>query len=95
MEKRFSRFSVPLGLLDYINPILYSITMVTITRKLFSVMGHPSNIIFLIGAIMSVFFGLIIPTGKVLVAQRNPRPRLRLPRKVGRRLRYLSIIYES
>ena len=54
MEKRFSRFSVPLGLLDYINPILYSITMVTITRKLFSVMGHPSNIIFLIGAIMSV-----------------------------------------
>ena len=67
MEKRFSRFSVPLGLLDYINPILYSITMVTITRRLFSVMGHPSNVIFLIGAIMSVFFGLIIPTGKVLV----------------------------
>ena len=67
MEKRFSRFSVPLGLLDYINPILYSITMVTITRKLFSVMGHPGNIIFLIGAIISVFFGLIIPTGKVLV----------------------------
>ena len=59
MEKRFSRFSVPLGLLDYINPILYSITMVTITRKLFSVMGHPGNIIFLIGAIISVFFGLI------------------------------------
>ena len=67
MEKRFSRFSVPLGLLDYINPILYSITMVTITRKLFSVMGHPCNVIFLIGAIISVFCGLIIPTGKVLV----------------------------
>jgi hypothetical protein len=67
MEKRFSRFSVPLGLLDYINPILYSITMVTITRKLFYVMGHPGNVIFLIGAIISVFFGLIIPTGKVLV----------------------------
>ena len=58
---------MPLGLLDYINPILYSITMVTITRRLFSVMGHPSNVIFLIGAIISVFFGLIIPTGKVLV----------------------------
>ena len=58
---------MPLGLLDYINPILYSITMVTITRRLFSVMGHPGNIIFLIGAIISVFFGLIIPTGKVLV----------------------------
>lgn len=67
MEKRFSRFSVPLGLLDYINPILYSITMVTITRKLFSVMDHPINVIFLTGAIISVFFGLIIPTGKVLV----------------------------
>ena len=58
---------MPLGLLDYINPILYSITMVTITRKLFSVMDHPINVIFLIGAIISVFFGLIIPTGKVLV----------------------------
>ena len=58
---------MPLGLLDYINPILYSITMVTITRKLFSVMGHPGNVIFLIGAIISVFCGLIIPTGKVLV----------------------------
>lgn len=58
---------MPLGLLDYINPILYSITMVTITRKLFSVMGHPGNVIFLVGAIISVFFGLIIPTGKVLV----------------------------
>ena len=58
---------MPLGLLDYINPILYSITMVTITRKLFSVMDHPINVIFLTGAIISVFFGLIIPTGKVLV----------------------------
>lgn len=58
---------MPLGLLDYINPILYSITMVTITRKLFSVMDHPINVIFLIGAIISVFCGLIIPTGKVLV----------------------------
>lgn len=67
MEKRFSRFSVPLGLLDYINPILYSITMITITRKLFSVMGRPINVIFLIGAIISIFWGLIIPTGKVLV----------------------------
>ena len=41
--------------------------MVTITRKLFYVMGHPGNVIFLVGAIISVFFGLIIPTGKVLV----------------------------
>ena len=67
MEKRFNRFSVPLGLLDYINPILYSITVVTIAKKLFSMMGRPINVIFLIGAIISIFFGLIIPTGMVLV----------------------------
>ena len=67
MEKRFSKFSVPLGLLDYVNPILYSITMVTIIRNLYSLMERPYNVIFLIGAIISVVFGMIIPTGKVLV----------------------------
>lgn len=65
--KKFDKFSVPLGLLDYINPIMYCITMVTVTRSLYSVMGQPFNVIFLIGAIISIFFGLIIPTGKVLV----------------------------
>ena len=67
MEKKFSRFSVPLGLLDYVNPILYSITMVTIIRNLYSLMEQPYNVIFLIGAIISIFFGLVIPTGKVIV----------------------------
>ena len=67
MEKRFSKFSVPLGLLDYINPILYSITMATIIKNLYSLMNRPYNIIFLIGAIISILFGLAIPTGKVLV----------------------------
>ena len=58
---------MPLGLLDYINPILYSITMVTIVKNLYSLMERPYNVIFLIGAVISVSFGLVIPTGKVLV----------------------------
>ena len=66
-KKKFDTFSVPLGLLDYINPIMYCITMATVIRNLYSVMGKPANVIFLIGAVISVFFGLIIPTGKVLV----------------------------
>ena len=28
-KKKFNSFSVPLGLLDYINPIFYTVTMVT------------------------------------------------------------------
>ena len=67
MEKIFSKFSVPLGLLDYVNPILYSITMVTLIRNLYALMERPFNVIFLIGAVISIFFGLVIPTGKVLV----------------------------
>ena len=67
MEKKFSKFSVPLGLLDYLNPILYTVTMVTILRNVYPVLEKPYNILLLIGVIVSVFFGLIIPTGKVLV----------------------------
>lgn len=67
MEKKFTTFSVPLGLLDYVNPVLYTVTMVTIIRSLYSVMDRPFNIILLTGAVISVFFGLIIPTGKVIV----------------------------
>ena len=66
-KERFNRFSVPLGLLDYVNPVFYTITMVTIIRNRYAVMDHPYNRILLIGAVISIFFGLIIPTGKVLV----------------------------
>ena len=60
-KSKLNSFSVQLGLLDYANPILYSITIITI-------MCHtPFNILLLIGAIISIFFGLLIPTGKVLV----------------------------
>ena len=67
MEKKFSKFSVPLGLLDYLNPILYTVTMGTILRNVYPILEKPYSILLLIGVIVSVFFGLIIPTGKVLV----------------------------
>ncbi|MCR5782376.1 MAG: hypothetical protein K6G90_06510 [Clostridia bacterium] len=66
-EEKFSKFSVPLGLLDYVNPICYCITMVTIIRHTRADMGQPYGVIFLIGAIISVLFGFVIPTGKVIV----------------------------
>lgn len=67
MKDKFNKFSVPLGLLDYINPIFYTITMITIISKNYSLMETPYNVILLIGAIISIFFGFIIPTGKVIV----------------------------
>ena len=67
MDKKFNKFSVPLGLLDYVNPIFYTITVVTIIRNTYTAMGTPYNKLLLIGAVISVLFGLVIPTGKVLV----------------------------
>ena len=62
---KFNKFSVPLGLLDYVNPILYSITMITIIQNIN--LDSPYNILLVIGGIFSIIFGLVIPTGKVLV----------------------------
>ena len=67
MNKKFNSFSVPLGLLDYVNPILYTVTMITIIRNMYSIMDKPFYTILLIGAIISILVGFIIPTGKVLV----------------------------
>ena len=64
---RLNKFSVPLGLLDYINPVFYSITIITIIKNVYSNMGSPYNIILLIGAIITIIFGFVIPTGKVIV----------------------------
>ena len=66
-EKRFNRFSVPLGLLDYINPVFYTVTMVTVLRNLSAGMDRPYYTLLKVGAIISIFFGFIIPTGKVIV----------------------------
>lgn len=66
-KDKLNSFSVPLGLLDYINPIFYSITIITIIRNTYSIMASPYNTVLLIGAIISIIFGFIIPTGKVIV----------------------------
>ena len=58
---------MPLGLLDYGNPVFYTVTMVTILKNMYGVMDRPFNVILLMGAIISIFFGLVIPTGKVIV----------------------------
>ena len=66
-KEKFNKFSVPLGLLDYGNPILYSVTIIIIIRNIYSNMGYPYNIILLLGALLSIMFGFVIPTGKVIV----------------------------
>lgn len=66
-ERRFNSFSVPLGLLDYVNPILYTVTMITVIRNIGYQMAYPLGMYMFIGVLISVFFGFIIPTGKVLV----------------------------
>ena len=66
-KDKLNKFSVSLGLLDYINPIFYAITIYTIISNIYLLMQAPYNYILLIGAIISLFFGFIIPTGKVLV----------------------------
>lgn len=64
---RLNRFSVPLGLLDYVNPIFYVITIYTIISNIYPLLQTPYNYILFIGAIISLFFWFIIPTGKVMV----------------------------
>ena len=66
-KDRLNSFSVPLGLLDYINPIFYTITITTIIRNIYKLINQPYNNILLIGAIISIIFGFVIITGKVIV----------------------------
>lgn len=60
-------FSVGLGLLDYINPIFYSITVITIISNLKTTMSTSLFVMFIIGATLSIIFGLTIPTVKLIV----------------------------
>lgn len=65
--KKMNSFSVPLGLLDYINPIFYGITTYIIMKFMHTTMDAFWFFLFAIGAFLSLVFGLIIPTGKLLV----------------------------
>ena len=60
-------FSVALGLFDYINPIFYGVTVITIMIKMFGVMRVPTYMLFAVGAVISLIFGLSIPTVKLIV----------------------------
>ena len=66
-KDKFNSFSVPLGLLDYVNPIFYTITISKIIKHIGGVLGSPFRNILIIGAVLSILFGFIIPTGKVIV----------------------------
>lgn len=60
-------FSVALGLFDYINPIFYGITVVTVLVKMFGIMSIPTYTVFTVGTVISIIFGLSIPTVKLIV----------------------------
>lgn len=60
-------FSVPLGLLDYMNPIFYTVTSLTIMNHMKEMMTHFSYRMYVIGAVISLIGGYIIPTGKLVV----------------------------
>ena len=64
---RMTTFSVPLGLLDYINPICYAVTTYTLAKNMKAPMGSPWYTVFVAGAILSLIFGMVIPTGKLIV----------------------------
>ena len=60
-------FSLALGLFDYINPIFYTVTMVTLVRNMLPLMNPLCRAVFLVGAVLSIGFGLAIPTVKCIV----------------------------
>lgn len=66
-KKSSDNFSVALGLTDYINPIMYLITSITLIINLNKIMGLPYNIFYIIGVAISLIFGFTIPTVKLLV----------------------------
>lgn len=67
MKDKMNSFSVALGLFDYINPIFYAITSITILRNVHGSMNAIMFVILTIGCIISMIFGLTIPTVKFIV----------------------------
>lgn len=60
-------FSLGLGLFDFINPIFYTVTTITILKYMSHTMNRIVFIVYLLGAVLSIVFGLSIPTVKSLV----------------------------
>ena len=68
MEKdKMNSFSLALGLFDYINPIFYSITSITVLLNMKALMNKSVLIIYIVGMLLSLIFGFSIPTVKCLV----------------------------
>lgn len=61
------KFSVALGLTDYVNPILYALTCLIIITNRDKILSQPWTVVYIIGAALSIVFGLAIPTVKLLV----------------------------
>lgn len=66
-KDKMNSFSVALGLFDYINPIFYAITSITLISNLHNIMNNSLFIIMVIGCVISMIFGLSIPTLKLIV----------------------------
>jgi len=60
-------FNVALGLVDYVNPLTYSINTFLILSGARHLMGPVQFWGYLIGIIISLIIGIVIPTGKLLV----------------------------
>ena len=60
-------FNVALGLVDYVNPLTYSINTFLILSGARHLMGPLQFWGYLIGIIISLIIGIVIPTGKLLV----------------------------
>lgn len=60
-------FSIALGLVDYINPLTFSINTFLIWNGLHAAMSMPQRVVYLIGLILALVIGIVIPTGKLLV----------------------------
>ena len=60
-------FSVALGLFDYINPLFYGITSIMVITHMRGVMAAPLFGLYVVGAALSLIFGLAIPTVKLIV----------------------------
>lgn len=66
-QETMNKFSLGLGLLDYINPIFYTVTSITLLKNLSGSMNNVLYYSFMVGAIISLIFGFTIPTVKCLV----------------------------
>lgn len=67
---KMREFSIALGLLDYVNPVFYTVTSLTLIRHLKGTMNSTLYMIYLAGAVISLIGGYAIPTGKVLVGMK-------------------------